>query len=214
MIQRFRVHARHPQKRLIKKAVAELELNNLVIFPTETLYGIGGSASSLRSLRKLARVKNRKKNKGFIVLINDPREATRFAKNIPPHAKKLMRAFWPGPLTLVFKKRSGIPSALTGGRKTVAIRCTSHPVARALIAAAGPLTAPSANRAGGIPPRSAREAIHVFKGDPEVTFALDAGRSKERQPSTIIDFTGRHPRFLREGVIPIKRVIATLSKLK
>jgi len=212
MIKRFRVRARHPQRYLIQKAVAELERNNLVIFPTETLYGLGAKSTSKKAIRSLLRAKQRPEKKGFILLIVKKDQLKPLVQEIPPIAKTLIKKFWPGPLTLVFKKKASVSNLLSGNTNTIAIRFTSHPVARAIIISLNrPITAPSANISGNPPPQTALAAMRDLQKVSSISFALDAGRSPRAKPSTIVDVTGRTPIILREGAITKKRIMRALG---
>jgi L-threonylcarbamoyladenylate synthase len=185
----------------------------LVIFPTETLYGLGAISTDRAALAKLVRAKKRPKEKGFIVLIARKADLRQLAESVPKTAKVLIDAFWPGPLTLVFTKKSTISNRLTGSDHTIAIRYTSHPVAQKLIRKAGkPITAPSANISGNPAPRTAYEALEDLGANADIAYALDAGRSPNAKPSTIVDVSGTHIKILREGAVPKKRILAALRK--
>ena len=197
----------------IAHAARILRRGGLIIFPTETLYGLGARASSQKALSSLVRAKHRPRGKGFIVLIASPGDLKKLVHDIPVSAKKLMRTFWPGPLTLVFKKRKGISAALTGNQHTIAIRLTSHPIARALIRGLGsPITAPSANVSGHPAPRTVGAAVRDLSHARGIVLALDAGRSPEALPSTIVDVSGDTLHILRVGTITKKHIMGVLKK--
>ncbi len=211
MIERLRIHPARPSRTAIACGVRALRHDKLIIFPTETLYGLGADTSSPKAIRLLYRAKNRPLKKGFILLIARRKELTRLVARVSPAAHILAKNFWPGPLTLIFKKRGSVSKILTGGASTVAVRCTSHPVARSLILALGrPITAPSANISGHAAPRTARAAIKDLRLQAGIQLALDAGRSPRALPSTIVDVSEKIPRILREGAIARTHIFRAL----
>ena len=150
---------------LIKPAADCLRDGGLVAFPTETVYGLGGNALLGQSAEKIYRVKGRPSDNPLIVHISDPDEAGKIGEQIPDSFYQLAEAFWPGPLTMIVRKRAEIPDSVTGGLDTVAIRMPSHPIARRLIALAGcPVAAPSANLSGGVSPTLAKHVIDDLNG--------------------------------------------------
>lgn len=174
----------------IRQAVRVLRQGGVIIFPTETVYGLGAAQTNPRAQRRIFQLKGRPKNKPLIVHIAKKSALQVFASHVPPLARKLAREFWPGPLTLVLQARS---------RKTIALRMPNHPVALALIRAAGPLAAPSANFSGEKPPTRVSEIpVALIR---QVDLILDAGPTSVRVPSTIIDFTRKTPRLLRLGAL-------------
>jgi L-threonylcarbamoyladenylate synthase len=129
----------------IQEAVEALRAGELVAFPTETVYGLGANANNPDAVRKIFRAKNRPSTHPVIVHIDHPRYLQRWVREMPPEAKKLADAFWPGPLTLVAKRAPAVNDVITGGQDTVAIRVPNHPVAQQLLnAAASPRRAPIA----------------------------------------------------------------------
>jgi L-threonylcarbamoyladenylate synthase len=175
-----------------------------VIYPTETLYGLGVDALNPTALERLLHLKVREAGKPISVLIDDRRMLDDLATDISTEAEGLMQRFWPGPLTLVFAARPGVPVGLTGGSGTIGARISSHPTARALTKAlAGPLTAPSANPAGMKPPVRIEEARAYF-GD-TVDFYLDDGPLPGEPASTVVDVRGGL-RLLRAGAIDFEDV--------
>ena len=133
----------------IQEAVEALRAGELVAFPTETVYGLGANANNPDAVRKIFRAKDRPSTHPVIVHIDHPRYLQRWVREMPPEAKKLADAFWPGPLTLVAKRAPAVNDVITGGQDTVAIRVPNHPVAQQLLNAfGGGIAAPSANRYG------------------------------------------------------------------
>jgi L-threonylcarbamoyladenylate synthase len=189
----------------IDKAVAVLARGGLVAFPTETVYGLGADASNADAIRKLYAVKGRPEYHPVIVHIAGMAQLPRWAREITPLADKLARQFWPGPLTMLFKRAPGVSDALTGGQDTVGLRIPSHPIAHALLEKfGGGIAAPSANRFGRV---SATLAEHVRQefGD-AVDFICDGGQSDVGIESTIVDVTGTVPVLLRPGHIAAREI--------
>jgi L-threonylcarbamoyladenylate synthase len=196
----------------IDEAVAVLRRGGLVAFPTETVYGLGADAANTDALARLYRVKGRPADHPVIVHLADAADLDAFADDVPDLARVLAREFWPGPLTLVLRKRSArIADAATGGLPTVGLRVPAHPIALALLAAfGGGLAAPSANRFGRVSPTTAQHVRDDLAGD--VDLVLDGGPTRVGVESTIVDLTGPVPRVLRVGGVSeadLARVAAT-----
>jgi len=185
----------------LREAARLLRAGEVVVFPTETVYALGCHGLRSDALRRLRRLRRRPADKGFILLIAEAADVTALAERISPAARRLMNRCWPGPLTLVLPARPELPRELTGGQGTMAVRLSSHPVARELARLVGaPLAAPSANRPGEPPARTAAEALAPF-GE-AVAWALDGGTSAGSRPSTVVDVTGDSPMLLRAGALP------------
>ena len=140
----IKILAKKPDRRAIKKSARIIQRGGLVIFPTETVYGLGADAFNARAVAKIFKVKGRPEGKPLIVHVAKKSALDVLAQDITLTARKLAREFWPGPLTLVMKRKKIVPDIVTGGGETVAMRMPAHKVALALIAAAGPIAAPSA----------------------------------------------------------------------
>ena len=183
----------------VAEAARLLRDGQLVAFPTETVYGLGGDATNERAVAAIFEAKGRPEFNPLISHVLDSDEAKRFVQ-WNETADKLAARFWPGPLTLVLPRSAGSPISLlaTAGLDTVAIRAPSHPVAQALIRAAGlPIAAPSANRSGAISPTRAE---HVAESLGErVPLILDGGPCLVGVESTVLDLTGATPTLLRPG---------------
>lgn len=172
----------------------------LVAFPTETVYGLGGDALHPEAAKKIYEAKGRPSDNPLIIHIAEVSDLNRVGKDVPLQAKKLADAFWPGPLTMIVWKKDEVPFATTGGLNTVAVRMPDHPVALELIRKSGKLiAAPSANTSGRPSPT---EASHVM-GDLEgrIAMVLDGGPVGIGIESTIIDLTEPVPMILRPGYI-------------
>jgi len=197
----------------IRDAGAALADGRLVVFPTETVYGLGSSAANREAIDALSRLKKRDETKPFTLHLAEPSEAETYSGPLPRVARRLMQKTWPGPLTLVVPDRrpSGDPPAdliesAVYHRGTVGLRCPSHPVARAILAAAGvPVAATSANLRGDTPPHCADDARAQLAG--RVDLVVDAGPTPLDAPSTVVRVTedGGHE-VLREGAFAAHRV--------
>ncbi len=175
----------NPDPRLIARATEALRRGALVAFPTETVYGLGANALDARAVRRIFEAKGRPQDNPVIVHVASPDDVPRLAE-VTDVAQMLMRAFWPGPLTLVLVSKPVVPLETRAGLPTVAVRMPSHAVAHALIAACGfPLAAPSANRSGRPSPTEA-EAVWDDLGD-RVEMILDAGPTAIGLESTVLD---------------------------
>lgn len=184
----------------ITKAAAILRQGGLVAFPTETVYGLGADASNPEAVRKIFAAKGRPADHPLIVHIGSIELLPQWADQVPDAAYKLASRFWPGPLTMIMHKQARVPSVVTGGQQTIALRIPDNPVAlRLLRAFAGGIAAPSANRFNRISPTRAQH-VAAELGD-AVDFILDGGSCRVGLESTIIDLTGDLPALLRPGDI-------------
>jgi L-threonylcarbamoyladenylate synthase len=194
------VDAERPASADIAAAAACLRAGGLVAFPTETFYGLGADALDPAAVARVFHVKGRPADKPLLVLVDSPEMAGEVTADISERARRLMARYWPGPLTLVFSARPHLPPALTAGTGTIGVRVPGHPVARALVRAAGrPVTAPSANPHGAPSPRTAPEVLSGL-GD-AVDLVLDAGPTPGGLLSTLLDVTGAVPRVIRPGAV-------------
>ena len=195
-----RVDGAHLDKTVLERAGEIIRQGGLVAFPTETVYGLGGDGLNPDSSRAIYAAKGRPSDNPLILHIASREELIPLVAEIPAAADKLMDAFWPGPMTLVFKKSAFVPMETTGGLNTVAIRMPSHPVAAGLIRAAGvPIAAPSANTSGRPSPTLAEHVWEDMQG--RIPMILDGGEVGIGLESTIIDLTDGEPTILRPGYI-------------
>jgi L-threonylcarbamoyladenylate synthase len=180
----------------------------LVVFPTETVYGIGANALDKEAARRIYNVKGRPSDNPLIVHLASKDDVKRYTKEVTNDAMKLINAFWPGPLTIVLTKTDVIPFDITGGLSTVALRMPSHPVAKALIKASKvPICAPSANISGR---PSSTLYKHVYEDlFGKVDVIIDGGQSMVGLESTVLDMTTDQPTILRPGAIT-KSMIETI----
>lgn len=181
-----------------------------MVYPTETLYGLGVDATDERALGRLVDLKGREEGKPISVLVGDRAMLDTIAAEVPVAAERLMRRFWPGPLTIAVPARPGVSRRLTAGGGTIGVRCSSHPLAAALVAGLGrPLTAPSANPAGAPPPRTVAEARRYF-GD-AIDAWVDGGVLPGGVGSTVVD-AANEIEIIREGAIPAAEIKAALRE--
>ena len=189
-----------------------LKRGGLVAFPTETVYGLGGDGLKSSSSEKIYAAKGRPSDNPLIIHIADVKDVNRLASNVPPAAETLMEAFWPGPLTIIFKKKPEVPDTTTGGLDTVAVRMPSHPDAARLIRESGVMiAAPSANTSGRPSPTLASHVIEDMNG--RIDMILDGGAVGIGIESTIVDMTGDIPVILRPGFITKKDLEAVLGEV-
>ncbi len=180
-----------------------LRQGGVVAFPTESSYGLAVTICSDKALQRLYQLKGRAADKAFPVLIESREQLLQLAASVPPLYEVLIKQFWPGPLTLVFPARRQLSPVLTGGKKTIAIRRSSHPVATGLVAAVGgPITATSANRSGDSPCTTAAEVKEVFGS--RIDLIIDGGKAAA-PPSTIVALRAGKLNVLREGQLPAAR---------
>ena len=195
----LRVEPSAPDPGALARAAAILRAGGVVAFPTETFYGLGAAALDRDAVRRVFALKGRPEAKPLLLLVDSLAMAEGVA-HVTDAARDLARRHWPGALTLVLAARAPVPAEVTAGTGTVGVRVSSHPIARALPAALGaPVTAPSANPAGGAPPTTAAAVVAYF-GD-GLDLVLDGGATAGGEPSTIVDLTVEPPRVLRRGAV-------------
>jgi len=180
----------------------------IVAFPTETVYGLGADAWNADAIHKVFSAKGRPSDNPLIVHVASEVEIHDFAIDTPARAHQLIEAFWPGPLTMVLKKRSEVLDAVTAGLKTVALRMPDHSIALELIKKTGPLVAPSANHSGKPSPTKADHVREDFGVDFPV---LDGKTTKIGLESTVVDLTDLIPAILRPGSITRKQIEEVLN---
>ena len=182
----------------IQQAAKLLQQEEVVAFPTETVYGLGANAFSDKAVAKIFQAKGRPSDNPLIVHISNKQQLTELVDNIPAHAEKLMEKFWPGPLTVIFPKKNNASKLVTAGLDTIAIRMPDHPVALALIEESGlPLAAPSANLSGKPSPTTAKHVVDDLDG--KVAGIVDGGPTGVGLESTVLDCTTEIPIILRPG---------------
>jgi L-threonylcarbamoyladenylate synthase len=192
------------------EAVRILREGGVIAFPTETFYGLGADARNEAAVEKIFRIKGRDFRNPLPLIVANENDLIPLVEEIPDAARLLMKRFWPGPLTLVFRASSSIPPRLTADTGKIGIRVSSHPVARLLAGMlGGPLTATSANLSGGPECSSAEAVMEALRDLPDAV--IDGGATPGGKGSTILDVTVSPPRVLREGAIPGDRILKTMN---
>ena len=187
----------------IAQAVQRIQAGELIAFATETVYGLGADASRDDAVARIFAAKGRPSDHPLIAHVASAVQIDDFAHDVPDFARRLVAAFWPGPLTLILPRRAGVASACAGGQDSIGLRCPSHPVAQALLRACAQagvagVAAPSANQFGHVSPTT---AAHVQAGFDQDLLILDGGACELGIESTIIDCTRGMPVQLRPGVL-------------
>ncbi|MDZ7660607.1 L-threonylcarbamoyladenylate synthase [Fodinibius sp.] len=186
-----------------------LKSGEVVAFPTETVYGLGADAKNPDAIKKVFEIKGRPSDNPLIVHIADKKQVEDFASEITDDAQKLMDAFWPGPLTLIFKKKPEVLDIITAGLDTVALRWPKHPLSQQLIALAGPVVAPSANSSGKPSPTKAEHVKEDFGDDFPV---VDAGETEIGLESTVLDITSEPYTIYRPGAVSADDISSIIDK--
>jgi L-threonylcarbamoyladenylate synthase len=201
-----KTEADFPRPEVIAEAAGIIRKGGLTVFPTSALYGIGVNALDPEAVDKIFRIKGRSSGKAILVLIGNPEEVGLLALGVPQSASDLMAHFWPGGLTIVLEAGPELPQNLTAGSGKIGIRLCRHPVAAALIrAAGGPITGTSANLSGspGCSRISGLDSSIARNAD----LIIDAGTLKGGTGSTVVDMTSGFPEILREGTVPAKDIL-------
>lgn len=194
----------------IARAATILKVGGLVALPTETVYGLGADAADDQAVARIFAAKGRPADHPLIVHIASANEMTRWARDIPEAAWKLAAQFWPGPLTLILKRASGVAEAASGGLDTIGLRVPGHPIAQALLHAfGGGVAAPSANRFGRISPTCVDHVLSELEG--RIEAVIDGGPCAVGLESTILDLSGPHPQVLRPGWITAEALAAVIG---
>jgi L-threonylcarbamoyladenylate synthase len=190
----------------LQQAAKTLARGDLVGWPTETVYGLGADADNPQAVAQVYAAKGRPSDHPLIVHVTDASQVDHYAVNVPAVARRLIAAHWPGPLTLILRRRPGVAEAAAGGQDSIGLRCPDHPVGQALLRAAQTLgvhgvAAPSANRFGRVSPTTAQ---HVQDELGEALLILDGGACQVGIESAIVDCTRDHPVLLRPGMLTIE----------
>jgi len=194
-----------PDRHSLETAAALITDGQLVAFPTETVYGLGADAFNPTAVQSIFSVKKRPSTDPIIVHIENKKDLTSVAINIPELAWKLANRYWPGPLTLILEKHPNIPFAITAGGTSVAVRMPDHPIALMLIALSGcPVAAPSANQFSRPSPTQAHHVWNDLKG--RIPMILDSGPTHIGLESTVLDLMQSPPCILRPGGIPLEKL--------
>lgn len=196
----------------IARAAEVLRSGGLVAIPTETVYGLAANALDAEAVGAIFAAKGRPSTNPLIVHVPDVASARALSSYWPASADRLAQMFWPGPLTLVVSKDAAVPDVVTAGGQTVAIRIPSHPVARAILVAAGiPLAAPSANRSNAVSPTTAAHVVESL-GD-RIDLVIDGGASQGGIESTVLHLAYDPPALLRPGLISPAEIEAVIGRI-
>jgi L-threonylcarbamoyladenylate synthase len=209
----LKVDSKNPDNAKIQVAAEIIRRGGLVAFPTETVYGLGADALNANAVLALFKAKRRPLDNPPIIHVAEAKEVYRLAEQVSAKAKLLMDKFWPGPLTLVFKRAPIVPAETVAGLDTVAVRMPNHPVALALIRQSGcPIAAPSANLSGKPSPTTAQHVWDDLNG--RIDAVLDGGATVVGVESTVVDLTVDPPMLLRPGGTSFETLRVVLADLK
>ncbi len=201
-----------PEPGLIERGAAVLRSGGLVAFPTETVYGLGANALDSRAVARIFEAKGRPATNPIIVHVAGAEAARSVVADWPEIAARLAEAFWPGPLTLVLPRQPEVPDIVTAGGPTVAVRVPAHPVALALVRAAGvPVAAPSANPSSRLSPTRAEHVLRGLSG--RIEMLLDGGATPGGIESTVLDLTCSPPRLLRPGLLAAADIESVIGEV-
>jgi len=198
--------ADHPDA--LPQALQILQNGGLVAFPTDTVYGLGALAFDAAVIEKIYEAKGRSTEKAIPILLGDAADLEKVTAQVSEMALRLAERFWPGPLTLVVPRHASIPDVLSP-LPTVGVRVPDHPVARALLRAAGPMAVTSANLSGQASPCTVEEVYAQLGG--RIPLILDGGQTPGGVPSTVVNCLGAEPQILREGSITLAQIQASLA---
>ncbi len=194
---------------MLRTALDILRRGGLVAFPTDTVYGVGAMAFDAAAVERIYAAKGRDVTKALPILLADQDGLSDVAEEIGPDARRLAETFWPGPLTIVVRKRDVVPEAVSRG-VTIGVRVPAHPVTLELLNASGPLAATSANLSGAPDSMTADEVVAAL-GD-RIDLIVDGGRAPGGKPSTVVDCTVSPPSLEREGPVSMDLILAVLGK--
>lgn len=193
----------------LRQAQDALRNGGLIVFPTDTVYGLAAGAFDATGIEKLYQAKERSASKAIAVLIGELGQLSLVTRELPAGARRLADAFWPGALTLVMPRHPALPVNISP-TDTIGVRMPDHAFARELLRAAGPLAVTSANLSGGENPTSTDEVLAQLAG--RVALVLDGSRTGGGVPSTVVDCTGEQPVILRQGAIPAEQIQQTWQR--
>ena len=190
---------------MLKKAAKLIKQGEIVVFPTETVYGLGTNGLDENAVKKLYEVKQRPLNKPISLLVSNMKMVNLIAKDITEVEYKIMEKFFPGPLTIILKKKDIVPDIVTAGQDTVGVRMPNGEIARKLVEIANvPIAAPSANITGEPSGTNLQEIMEHFEG--KVDYFIDGGSSELGLASTIVQVIDGKPQILRQGSITLNQI--------
>ncbi len=200
-----KANRKEPDEKGIQESADIIRRGGVAAYPTESFYGLGVDPARESAVERLFQIKRRQREQPILVLIPSIETLDFLVRRIPPAARILIQAFWPGGLTLVFDASDRVPRTITGGTGKIGIRVSSHPVAASLAGAVGgPITSTSANLSGKQPCLTAHEVARQLGR--QVDIILDGGTTPGKYASTVLDVSGDPPRVLREGMVSRKEL--------
>jgi L-threonylcarbamoyladenylate synthase len=209
----LKINPQNPEKEKIKIAARILKKGGLVAFPTDTVYGLAADAKNMQAVKKIYKVKKRPLSNPLPILIAEKNDLKKYTRGVSAKIKKLTDKFWPGPLTIVLRKKKIISNAVTAGKLSVGVRVPANPVTIDLIRALGrPLAATSAN----ISTKQSPTTFKAVQGDMtnKISLILDGEKTKLGRESTVLDCTTSPPTLIRPGAISQKTIEKLIGKIK
>ena len=203
----------------VEQAAAHIRAGELVAFPTETVYGLGADVSNDKAVAKIFAAKGRPSDHPLIVHLASSTQVSDYASSVPPFAQALIKAFWPGPLTVILPRKPGVATVAAGGQDSIGLRCPAHPLALEFLTACKQLgilgvAGPSANKFGRVSPTTAQHVVQEFaQGAGAALMVLDGGPCKVGIESSIVDCTRTAPVLLRPGVLTREQLSAACGQL-
>jgi len=209
----YRLDSERIDEEAIKRAASALRQGKLVIFPTETVYGLAADPFDAGAAARVFAAKRRPLTEALPVQIGEKQDIRKVAASVPEPGWMLIERFFPGPLTLVLAKHANVPEIVTANGPKIGVRMPNHPVALELLWEYGcPIIATSANISGGVEPRTAADAVRQVGESVEIV--LDAGPAPLGQPSTVVDVTEEPPKVLRRGALPVEKIEEVIGKVQ
>jgi tRNA threonylcarbamoyl adenosine modification protein (Sua5/YciO/YrdC/YwlC family) len=201
-----------PDRRVLEAVASAFMRGSVVAFPTDTLYGLGCSLFDVAAVELIGKLKRRAPHHAYISLIPEPSQADGLALSVSPVARRLIRQFWPGPLSLIFVAAEIVPAAVRGDGGTIALRCPKDVLSHALLMRfGGPVVSSSANLSGQRPAETAAEVVGYFGS--QLDLVLDGGPRRGGVPSTLVDVSGPRPKLLRRGELDVTAALGEYEDL-
>ncbi|MBI5298925.1 MAG: threonylcarbamoyl-AMP synthase [Deltaproteobacteria bacterium] len=211
MTEIIQINPKVPDLKEVERAAAFIKAGEVVAYPTETIYGLGTDVFNKKAIKKIYDLKSRDYGLPISVLVSSNAMLKEIVDEIPERAKVLMRRFWPGSLTILFRVKNSFPKSLVTNTGKIGVRISSHPIASALVAKVGkPLSTTSANRSG-YPPSLNVKHIQKYFGD-RLACIIDGGEAEPSRGSTVVDVTDETMRIIRDGSIPAEEVIRCFQR--
>ena len=208
----LKVDPERPERAALEAAAFAIMRGGVIAFPTDTVYGLGCSLFDVAAVELVQRLKRRDPRHAFISLIPDPGQAEGLALTVGPVARKLIREFWPGPLSLIFHAAELVPRGVRGEGGTIALRCPRDTLSHALLQRfGGPVVSSSANLSGQPPAETAEEVVRTFGN--QLDLVLDGGPRQGGIPSTLVDVSGPKPKLLRRGPVDVSTRLGEFEDL-